>query len=300
MTRKGIILAGGSGTRLYPVTRAVGKQLVPVYDKPMIYYPLATLMLAGIREILVITTPGERHLFEALLGDGRQWGLAIQYAVQPAPEGIAQAFVIGRDFIAGAPSALILGDNIFYGHNLTEHLRRAAAAPEGATIFAYRVGDPERYGVVEFDDEGRAIGIEEKPARPRSHYAVTGLYFYDAEVVEIAASLRPSARGELEITDLNRRYLEAGRLRVETLGRGHAWLDTGTHDSLLQAANFIATVEQRQGLKIACVEEVAYRMGFIDAAQVEQLARPLISSGYGRYLLQLISGEVPGAVHAGG
>jgi glucose-1-phosphate thymidylyltransferase len=300
MTRKGIILAGGSGTRLYPVTRAVGKQLVPVYDKPMIYYPLAALMLAGIREILVITTPGERHLFEALLGDGRQWGLAIQYAVQPAPEGIAQAFVIGRDFIAGAPSALILGDNIFYGHNLTEHLRRAAAAPEGATIFAYRVGDPERYGVVEFDDEGRAIGIEEKPARPRSHYAVTGLYFYDAEVVEIAASLRPSARGELEITDLNRRYLEAGRLRVETLGRGHAWLDTGTHDSLLQAANFIATVEQRQGLKIACVEEVAYRMGFIDAAQVEQLARPLISSGYGRYLLQLISGEVPGAVHAGG
>jgi glucose-1-phosphate thymidylyltransferase len=300
MTRKGIILAGGSGTRIYPVTRAVGKQLVPVYDKPMIYYPLATLMLAGIREILVITTPGERHLFEALLGDGRQWGLAIQYAVQPAPEGIAQAFVIGRDFIAGAPSALILGDNIFYGHNLTEHLRRAAAAPEGATIFAYRVGDPERYGVVEFDDEGRAIGIEEKPARPRSHYAVTGLYFYDAEVVEIAASLRPSARGELEITDLNRRYLEAGRLRVETLGRGHAWLDTGTHDSLLQAANFIATVEQRQGLKIACVEEVAYRMGFIDAAQVEQLARPLISSGYGRYLLQLISGEVPGAVHAGG
>ncbi len=248
----------------------------------------------------VSVPPAERHLFESLLGDGLQWGLSIEYAVQPAPEGIAQAFVIGREFIAGAPSALILGDNIFYGHNLTEHLRRATATEGGATIFAYRVGDPERYGVVEFDDDGRAIGIEEKPARPRSHYAVTGLYFYDDRVTEIAASLRPSARGELEITDLNRRYLEDGRLRVETLGRGHAWLDTGTHDSLLQAANFIATVEQRQGLKIACVEEVAYRMGFIDAAQVERLARPLVSSGYGRYLLQLIEGKVPGAVHAGG
>jgi glucose-1-phosphate thymidylyltransferase len=300
MERKGIILAGGSGTRLYPVTRAIGKQLVPVYDKPMIYYPLATLMLGGIREILVITTPAERHLFEALLGDGSQWGLSLSYAVQPAPEGIAQAFLIGRDFLAGAPSALILGDNIFYGHNLTEHLRRAALTPEGATIFAYRVGDPERYGVVEFDDAGRAIGIEEKPARPRSHFAVTGLYFYDGAVSDYAAALRPSPRGELEITDLNRRYLEEGRLRVETLGRGHAWLDTGTHDSLLQAANFIATVEQRQGLKISCVEEVAYRMGFIDAAQVERLARPLVNSGYGRYLLQIIEGKVPGAVHAGG
>lgn len=300
MTRKGIILAGGSGTRLYPVTRAIGKQLVPVYDKPMIYYPLATLMLAGIREILIITTPAERHLFEALLGDGSQWGLSLCYAVQPAPDGIAQAFLIGHDFLAGDSSALILGDNIFYGHNLTEHLRRAARSEEGATIFAYRVGDPERYGVVEFDDAGRAIAIEEKPARPRSHFAVTGLYFYDGSVSDYAAALRPSPRGELEITDLNRRYLEEGRLRVETLGRGHAWLDTGTHDSLLQAANFIATVEQRQGLKISCVEEVAYRMGFIDAAQVERLARPLVNSGYGRYLLQLIEGKVPGAVHAGG
>jgi glucose-1-phosphate thymidylyltransferase len=300
MTRKGIILAGGSGTRLYPVTRAIGKQLVPVYDKPMIYYPLATLMLAGIREILVITTPGERHLFETLLGDGSQWGLTLSYAVQPAPEGIAQAFIIGHDFLAGSPSALILGDNIFYGHNLTEHLRRAATTVEGATIFAYRVSDPERYGVVEFDNDGRAIGIEEKPTRPRSHYAVTGLYFYDARAPEIAAALRPSARGELEITDLNRHYLEESRLRVERLGRGHAWLDTGTHDSLLQAANFIATVEQRQGLKISCVEEVAYRMGFIDADQVERLARPLVNSGYGKYLLQLIEGEVIGEVHAGG
>jgi glucose-1-phosphate thymidylyltransferase len=300
MTRKGIILAGGTGTRLYPATRAIGKQLVPVYDKPMIYYPLSTLMLAGIREILIITTPGERDLFEALLEDGSQWGLSLEYAVQPAPEGIAQAFIIGREFIAGSPSALILGDNIFYGHNLTEHLRRASIPAAGATIFAYRVGDPERYGVVEFDGDGFAIGIEEKPSRPRSIYAVTGLYFYDGRAAEIAASLRPSARGELEITDLNRRYLEEGRLRVETLGRGHAWLDTGTHDSLLQAANFIATVEHRQGLKISCVEEVAYRMGFIDAAQVEQLARPLVSSGYGRYLLQLIDGKVTGALHAGG
>jgi glucose-1-phosphate thymidylyltransferase len=300
MTRKGIILAGGTGTRLYPATRAIGKQLVPVYDKPMIYYPLSTLMLAGIREILIITTPGERDLFEALLEDGSQWGLSLEYAVQPAPEGIAQAFIIGRDFIAGSPSALILGDNIFYGHNLTEHLRRASIPAAGATIFAYRVSDPERYGVVEFDGDGLAIGIEEKPSRPRSNYAVTGLYFYDGRAAEIAASLRPSARGELEITDLNRRYLEEGRLRVETLGRGHAWLDTGTHDSLLQAANFIATVEHRQGLKISCVEEVAYRMGFIDAAQVERLARPLVSSGYGRYLLQLIDGKVTGALHAGG
>jgi glucose-1-phosphate thymidylyltransferase len=264
----------------------------------MIYYPLATLMLAGIREILVITTPGERHLFEALLGDGGQWGISISYAVQPKPEGIAQAFIIGREFIGDAPCALILGDNIFYGHNLTDHLRRAAAEEE-ATIFAYRVRDPERYGVVEFDDAGRAIGIEEKPTLPRSHYAVTGLYFYDREVTEIAASLRPSARGELEITDLNRHYLEEGRLRVETLGRGHAWLDTGTHDSLLQAANFIATVEQRQGLKISAVEEVAYRMGFIDAAQIEALARPLVNSGYGRYLLQLVDMEVSGAVQTG-
>lgn len=300
MNRKGIILAGGSGTRLYPVTRAIGKQLLPVYDKPMIYYPLATLMLAGIREILVITTPAEQHLFEGLLGDGNQWGLEFDYAVQPAPEGIAQAFIIGRDFLDGAPSALILGDNIFYGHNLTDHLRRASQNTEGATVFAYRVSDPERYGVVEFDAAGRAIGIEEKPARPRSHYAVTGLYFYDGDAPDLAASLQPSRRGELEITDLNRRYLEAGRLRVETLGRGHAWLDTGTHESLLQAANFIATVEQRQGLKISCVEEVAYRMGFIDADQVERLARPLMNSGYGRYLLQLIEGKSSDAVHSGG
>lgn len=299
MTRKGIILAGGSGTRLYPATRAIGKQLVPVYDKPMIYYPLATLMLAGIREILVITTPGERHLFEALLGDGSQWGLDLEYAVQPAPEGIAQAFIIGRDFLAGEPSALILGDNIFYGHNLTEHLRRASEATDGATIFAYRVSDPERYGVVEFDDDGRVMGIEEKPARPRSHYAVTGLYFYDGAAPEFAARLQPSGRGELEITDLNRLYLEEGRLRVETLGRGHAWLDTGTHDSLLQAANFIATVEERQGLKISCPEEVAWRMGFIDAEQLQLLAAPLLKSGYGRYLLQLIEGKAPDEVHSG-
>jgi glucose-1-phosphate thymidylyltransferase len=275
----------------------VGKQLVPVYDKPMIYYPLSTLMLAGIRDLLVITTPHEQPLFQALLDDGSQWGVSIRYAVQPAPEGIAQAFLIGRDFVAGSPSALILGDNIFYGHDLTTHLRRAAAVREGATIFAYRVRDPERYGVVEFDAEGRAVGIEEKPARPRSHYAVTGLYFYDECVVDAAASLRPSPRGELEITDLNRWYLERGALQVAQLGRGHAWLDTGTHDALLEAGNFIATVERRQGLKIACVEEVAYRMGFIDAAQLERLASPLVKSGYGRYLLQLLETEASGAIH---
>jgi len=295
--RRGIILAGGSGTRLYPLTRAVGKQLVPVYDKPMVYYPLATLMLAGIRELLVITTPRERPLFEGLLGDGSQWGLSIEFAVQPRPEGIAQAFIIGREFIGEEPCALILGDNIFYGHNLTEHLRRANQERDRATIFAYRVADPERYGVVEFDDGGRPLRIVEKPARPRSNYAVTGLYFYDASVTEIAAELTPSARGELEITDINQRYLDEGRMRVELLGRGHAWLDTGTHDSLLQAANFIATVEKRQGLKISCVEEVAYRMGFIDAEQLERLARPLVDSGYGRYLLEILEGKRD-AVHA--
>jgi glucose-1-phosphate thymidylyltransferase len=288
---KGIILAGGSGTRLYPITRAVSKQLIPIYDTPMIYHPLATLMLAGIRDLLVITTPHEQDGFRRLLGDGADWGLRLSYATQAQPEGIAQAFLIGRDFIAGDPVALALGDNIFYGHGLPELLRRAATRPAGATVFAYWVRDPERYGVVEFDGQGRAIGLEEKPRRPRSAYAVTGLYFYDRDVVGIASGLTPSARGELEITDVNLAYLERKQLHVERLGRGFAWLDTGTHEALLQAANFIHAIEERQGLKIACLEEIAYRMGYIDADAVRRLAQPMERTGYGRYLLRLLDQE---------
>ena len=286
-TTKGIILAGGSGTRLYPITRAISKQLLPVYDKPMIYYPLATLMLAGIREVLMINTPHEQEMFQRLLGDGSQWGIDIRYAVQPSPDGLAQAFTIGRDFIDGQPSCLVLGDNIFYGHGFTERLKHAAAREHGATVFGYWVKDPERYGVAEFDRTGRVIGLEEKPAQPKSNYAVTGLYFYDGRVCDYAAALKPSVRGELEITDLNRCYLDDNSLHLEQLGRGFAWLDTGTHDSLMEAGNYIETIENRQGLKVCCPEEIAYLNGWIDTEQLLALAAPLGKTGYGQYLQQL-------------
>ena len=291
MTRKGIVLAGGSGTRLHPATLAVSKQLLPVYDKPMVYYPLSTLMLAGIREVLIISTPQDTPRFEQLLGDGRQWGMSLQYAVQERPEGLAQAFWIAEDFLAGAPSALVLGDNIFYGHDLQPMLARAAASEAGATVFAYHVTDPQRYGVAEFDAQGMVLSIEEKPVQPKSNFAVTGLYFYDEQAVALAKALTPSARGELEITDLNRAYLERQQLRVELMGRGYAWLDTGTHDSLLDAGQYIATLERRQGLKVACPEEIAFHQGWIDGAQLKALAQPLSKTGYGQYLLRLLREE---------